>query len=192
MAWKSWNRPFRRTFSEGEAGPPQPAARRTREGLQRISLSGKDGAAEAVPAGGGQVNYLPDEANASNSLLIILHAISNCSGGRLLRRSDMLWASFPVPSSKRIESLEIESVSQMRINVPIEIPTTPRSISETFFVARETSSANLSCVRPADSLAIRIWLPILTLSSFFSRTSAPPFTISLCNGGVDNNMACAL
>jgi hypothetical protein len=30
------------------------------------------------------------------------------------------------------------------------------------------------------------------LSSFFSRTSAPPFTISLCNGGVDNNMACAL
>ena len=32
--------------------------------------------AEAVPAGGGPVNYLPDEANASNSLLIILHAFA--------------------------------------------------------------------------------------------------------------------
>ena len=112
--------------------------------------------AETAPLGLSQLDYLPDEANASKSLLIISSAISNCSGGRLLRRSVMPYASFLVPSSKRIESLEIESVSQMRINDPIETPTTPRSISETFFVARETNSANLSCVSPAASLAIRI------------------------------------
>lgn len=55
---------------------------------------------------------MPDEANASNSLLIISAAISNCSGGRLLKRSDMLWASFPLVSPNRIESLQHEAAKK--------------------------------------------------------------------------------
>lgn len=137
--------------------------------------------------------YSFDETNASKSLLIISSASSNCFGGKRSNRSEILFLASPLavhPNS--ISSLEIESTSQIRIRLLIDMPTTPRSISERFFVASEIISANFSWVKFAFSLAILILRPILTLISFFAFMLNPPPTISLSKGGIDNNTLCPL